>query len=312
MRRTEVDLRRRAALCGALGGLALGALPAGARPPLHPSRDLRFSGPLEPGDTRFDFPAALVALAAQRAGLVRRPVVLPGLPEPRLVSALRIGSMDVGILPHLEAERAALRTVRFPIRRGLLGVRLLLARPDTAERLMLVEDSEELKRGFVMGYGRAWADGAAFEALGFRLERGASYSGLFDMLRAGRFDYLSRGVNELRAERADPRLAGNGLVVVPGIALFYPLDDYFCVRTDDPELQAALERGLRAAMADGSYARLFTAYYGEAIRESAIEQRSVLHVLGYPVPPGTPLDQFDILQLTSSRGSLAAPRSPVG
>jgi hypothetical protein len=133
------------------------------------------------------------------------------------------------------------------------------------------------------------------QSLGFRVEFGTAYRGLFDMLRAGRFDMLSRGVNEVAAELRDPLLAGRGMVVVPGIALYYPLDDYFWVHRDRGALHAAIERGFRRALADGSYAALFDRHYAAAMAEARIDERSVLHLRDYPVPPGTPLEAFDIL-----------------
>ena len=239
---------------------------------------------------RFDLPIALAILAA--AG--------------QIPSAVLQGLTFVGEL----SLTGALRPVKLPLRRGLLGVRLLVARPETAEALMHVETSGELIRGFRMGYDRAWLDAWTFEAMGFAIVYGNNYSGLFDMLRAGRFDYLSRGVNELPAELAEPRLAGRGLVVVPGIALYYPLDDYFWVSPRRPELHAAIERGFLRVLEDGRYAALFNRHYGRAMREARLGERSVLHLPGYPVPPGTPLEHFDVLQPEVSRARLVPPVAP--
>lgn len=261
----------------------------------------------EPGDRRFDFPARLLEEALRHAGSRARVERVRGMTQPRMIQSARAGGLDVVVLPSITTVSGGLAPVAFPLRRGLLGVRLLLARPEDAARLASVRSVEVLKRDFVLGYGQGWLDRRIKAELGFRLEVASGYRGLFDMLRGGRFDYLSRGVSELGAELADPRLAGSGMVVVPDIALFFPLDDFFFVRSGQGALRRDIERGLEAMLADGSYNRLLEAYYGEAMRAAAIDRRVILHVVGYPVPEGTPLDRFDILTPVRSQAMFSTP-----
>lgn len=295
------------ALCPALPVAAQSATAAST------TREVRFPGRGEPGDQRFDFSADLLVLVLQRAGGGWKVEIIDAMKQPRALQAARQGDVDVVALPNLASDRSRLIVVRKPLRRGLLGMRLLLARPADAERLMRIESLESLKRDFVMGYGDTWMDREALTDLGFRLSTGNNYPGLFDMLRAGRFDYLNRGVNELGPELADPRLAGSGLVVVPGIALYYPLDDYFHVTPRRPDLARAIERGFERALEDGSYSALFQKHFEAAMREARLQERSIIHVSGYPVPPGTPLEDFDVLGLVRSTAvfnppSVNAPR----
>lgn len=289
------------ALKNALSALALLALVGAAGVALGSPAPVRFGVGQEPEDRRFDAAAELLEQALMRAGRQGPVARVQGMNQLRSLQALRDGRLDVVMLPSVRAKDVALKPVAFPIRRGLLGVRLLLARPGDAERIARVATLSELRRDFILGYGQAWLDRREIEGLGFRVETANSYRGLFDMLRAGRFDYVSRGVNEVAAELADPRLAGSGLVVVPDIALFYPLDDFFYVRAGAGGLHRDIERGLEALLADGSYDRWLETHYGEAMRAARINERSVLHVLGYPVPEGTPLDRFDILSPVRSQ-----------
>ena len=46
------------------------------------------------------------------------------------------------------------------------------------------------------------------------------------MLASGRFDWMHRGVSEIWEEVDNPSLVTEGLTVVPGLALFYPLDNF--------------------------------------------------------------------------------------
>ena len=272
------------------------AMPARAAVAEEGTPAVRFGVAADPKDRRFDFAAELLE-AALRAGGSAAPVErVGGMNQRRMIQAAGEGALDVLMLPSVRKNDATLRPIPFPLRRGLLGVRLLLATPGTADGIAHIGSLAELKRDYTLGYGHEWLDREEMAALGFRIETANSYRGLFDMLRGGRFDYLSRGVNEIEAELADTALAGSGLVVVPNIALFYPLDDYFFLPEGRDVLRATIERGLERMLEDGRYNRLLAHHFGDAMRAARLDERSVLHVLGYPIPAGTPMQQFDILQ----------------
>jgi hypothetical protein len=285
-------------------------LAAGAQSSAAPganTTNVRVGFESEPGDRRFDFGAELLEQALRAGGSTARVQRVSGMNQPRMIQAARDGQLDVLILPSLRAKDVGLRPIAFPLRRGLLGVRLLLARPEDAERLSKIDSIQTLKSQYTLGYGQGWLDRRELAALGFRMETANGYRGLFDMLRGGRFDYLSRGVNEIGAELADPTLAGRGMVVVPGIALFYPLDDFFYLPANRGALRADIERGLQRLLDNGGYNRLLDAHFGEVMREVQLDRRTVLHVRGYPVPDGTPLERFDILQPVRSQAVFRDP-----
>ncbi len=263
---------------------------------------LRFSGGADANDRRYQYPAELLQIAMDRTESGRRVVQVGGMTQARMAVEVAEGRMDALLLPMSWPSNLAITPVRVPLRRGLLGVRLLMARPAEAEAISQCKTLDELRNRFTMGYGADWIDRPAFEPLGFKVVLGSSYSGLFDMLRAGRFDFLSRGVNELWAEVDHPQL-GRDLVVVPKIALNYPLDDYFWVRRGDTVLEGQIERGLARARMDGAFASLFDRFHRDGIRRAMLDQRTVFTVGGYPVEPGTPIELFDVLR------SVRRPRS---
>jgi hypothetical protein len=280
----------------ALGVAAALAVPGGpARAVGADERPLSFSGGIDANDRRYDYPRELLELALERAGSRRTVRQVGGMSQARLAVEVAEGRLDVLILPMSWPTNLAVMPVRLPLRRGLLGVRLLLARAAQAGELAAVTSLDQLRSRYRMGYGADWVDRPAYSALGFRTVLGSSYTGLFDMLRAGRFDFLHRGVNEIWAEIDHPRL-GRGLAVVPSLALRYPLDDYFWVRRGNDALATLIERGLNAARADGSFGALYERWFGTGIRRAALGQRRVLELGGYPVEPGTPLELFDALQ----------------
>lgn len=256
---------------------------------------LRFSGGIDANDQRYEYPRQLLELALAKAGSALKVVQVGGMTQTRLAAEVGEGRLDVLILPMSWPSNAVIEAVRTPLRRGLLGVRLLLARADRAAGLARVRDLAELRTRYTMGYGADWLDRPAFAPLGFRVVPGASYTGLFDMLRAGRFDFLSRGVNEVFAELDSPTL-GRELALVPGLAMSYPLDDYFYVRLGNRALSDLLTQGLARARADGSFEALFRRFHGAALKRAELDKRRIFDVGGYPVEPGTNLELFDVLR----------------
>jgi ABC-type amino acid transport substrate-binding protein len=295
---TATGASRRMGLRGALKVAGAGALAVLAAPCVfaQPSiGTLRFSGGLDANDQRYEYPRLLLELALAKAGSTMKVVQVGGMTQTRMATEVSEGRMDLLILPMSWPSNAVIEPLRFPLRRGLLGVRLLLARADRAAALGRVRDLTELRTRHTMGYGADWLDKPAFGPLGFRVVTGASYTGLFDMLRAGRFDFLSRGVNEVFAELDSPTL-GRDLALVPGIAMSYPLDDYFFVRLGNRALSELLGQGLARARADGSFDALFQQFHGAAIKRAELQQRRIFDVGGYPVEPGTNLELFDVLR----------------
>ncbi|HET7774244.1 MAG TPA: hypothetical protein VFK82_10505 [Burkholderiaceae bacterium] len=279
-----------AALSGSLIGLSAARAAEGpARAPLI----IRMPGGIDANDRRTTYAQRVLQLAMEKSGEPFRTLVLPGMTVPRTVIEMQDGHVEVCVLASMAPDFPGMQPIRIPLRRGLLGVRLLLATRARAAEIARVPDLATLKQKYRYGSGADWVDRSEFERLGFRVVTGVSYTGLFDMLRSGRFDLFSRGVTEVYGELDNPQL-GQGLAVVPGIALSYPLDSYFYVSDRAPGVRAALERGLNRARQDGSLNALMLASYGDSLRRAALHQRRWLPVTDYAVPPGTPLQLFDL------------------
>lgn len=232
-------------------------------------------------DPRRVYPLELLTLALRKAGCSLPVEARQDYAQGRAMAELAQGRLDVTMVSHRQLPPTRGQVVPVPLRRGLLGLRLLLCLPDRADELARVRDVSELKR-LALGYGADWNDRPVFEQLGFRLVTTSSYAGLFAMLRARRFDYLSRGLNEVWDELALARRRGSPIAVVPGLALRYPLDDYFVVRPDAPELAGLIAQGLALAQRDGSFQALFERRFGLALQQSGLGGRRLLTVEDYP------------------------------
>lgn len=254
-------------------------------------------------DPRRVFPLQLLQLALGKAGCRADVDGRHDYTQRRALSQLRLGQLDVTLVGHRQLPASDGLVVPVPIRQGLLGLRLLLCLPEQVETLARLRDADQLKP-LAMGYGVDWNDRPVFEQLGYRLVTTPIYASLFPMLRAHRFDYLSRGVNEVWEELDLAQRRGEQLSVVPGVALSYPLDDYFVVRPDAPALAEALLRGLQQARRDGSYRALFDQHFSEALRRSQLPLRRLLPVRDYPADE---LVQQAQQQLLARLGVSAAP-----
>ncbi len=259
-------------------------------------------------DPRYEFPLRLLQALLHAAGLAPELAIQPHVDQPQAAIALSKGQLDIALLSTQTQPMPGLTPLRFPIRRGLLGARLLLARRESLPRFRNLRSLAALQRGFVMGYGEDWQDRALLQRLGFRMHLEPKYPDLFRALARGRFDYLSRGINEVWAELDHPLLVPHGIVVVPRLALSYPLDDYFFLGPSRQAWLPLLQAGMEKLWRSGAYFKLFEDAFGRALERADFEKRLVLQVVGYGVQSGTPMEAFDALELYGGAARMTMPR----
>lgn len=291
-------------LSGAAAGLASARLQAALPPEIQ--RSLRVSAGESAGDGRYRFAFELLAEALSAAGAPCTLVPLIGMNQRRIQRSLINRSLDVGVLPSLGFDRRRLAHAAFPLRRGLLGLRLLLVRAGESEPFTQMEDLSRLKK-LRMGAGAGWPELVQLRGLGFNIVEGASYAGLFDLLRAGRVDYVTRSVTDIWSEIEQPEFAGTGLAVVPGVAMFYPIDDYFVALHDEGPLLDWIAAGLDSMVRSGRYWGLFNAHFRDALARTDLPTRRIFNVTGFGVEADTPLQLFDVLKLRPMRGEFRLP-----
>eukprot|EP01032_Pedospumella_encystans_P003237 gene3237-3816_t len=107
------------------------------------------------------------------------------------------------------------------------------------------------------------------------------------LLAAGRFDYFPRALGE--AVRESDQFAARGIVAAPGFVLHMRSAVYFFVNKKNHALAAAIEHGLRSAIQDGSFDKLFRELNDTAIERARLAQRQVIELANPELPPETPL-----------------------
>ncbi len=195
--------------------------------------------------------------------------------------------LDVVWTETSDEREQALLPVRIPIDRGLLGWRLLLARPTTIPALSAATSIEQL-RAWRGGQGADWPDTAILRAAGLSIDESARYGDLFQKLAAGRIDYFPRSVQEIWGELENHR--AEGFAIEPQLAFHYPTAMYFFVSKRRPELAQDIRRGLEIALRDGSFQALFERTYGALLKRSNLARRRVFEMKNPLLPAATPLD----------------------
>lgn len=196
----------------------------------------------------------------------------------------------VWAMTNREREHALL-PVRIPLDRGLSGWRLALIRKDDAARFQSVRTLDDLRR-LNAGQGYDWADTPVLRANGLPVTTGANADSLSLMLVARRFDYFPRSIRQIWDEAE--RTRDKGVVIESSVALHYPAAVYFFVNKNNPALAALLEHGLRRAMADGSFDRLFRDYNGDLLQRANLGKRRIFELANPDLPEATPLGHKEL------------------
>jgi hypothetical protein len=182
-----------------------------------------------------------------------------------------------------ERERELL-PVRISLVRDLNDYRVFLIRKDDAARFLALRSLADLRQ-LRAGAGFNWPSVEVLRYNGLPVETTINYSSLFPMLQAGRFDYMPRGVHEAWAE--EQQYGPQGLMVEGSIFLHYRVPFYFFVGPGNTAMAKRVERGLKLAMADGSFDKLLYGYpaFRRALNEIAAHKRRVFELA---LPPALP------------------------
>lgn len=177
--------------------------------------------------------------------------------------------------------------IRIPIRRGLLGYRLLLVKKERAELISKIRTLSELKERPV-GMENRWVTARVAESHKFNVIYAIDRDSLFKMLDKGRFDYVVMGINEIYKEFENRNLEQSGFVVAPNIALQIAMPLYIFVSRHEPEIARRIELGLEALIASGKYEGIFLKEYGEFIRKANLSGRHIINIPNPHLPSSVP------------------------
>jgi hypothetical protein len=246
---------------------------AAAVPPI----DIAYPDSSDPSDTRGNYYVKLLDLAMSKTGAAYKLHPYVFVTSGARVQQKLQEEQDINLTWALTSKQweEALAPVRIPLDKGILGWRLFLINKRDERLFSGIRDLGALSR-YAAGQQRDWSDVAILRANGLKVVETAIYDSMFQMLAVDRFRYFPRGVGEIWAEQE--RCAAMGVEIEPSLALHYPVQTYFFVSRKNPVLHNLLEQGLRAAIKDGSFEKLFEEYNGAALRKAHLDTRKVFEL----------------------------------
>ncbi|EKO3601090.1 ABC transporter substrate-binding protein, partial [Vibrio metschnikovii] len=172
----------------------------------------------------------------------------------RVLSDLESGKLDiVWTATSTDLEKRFI-PVRFPIFRGLLGMRIGLIHQKDSQLLSSVQSKADLMR-FKICTGKTWPDTHILDANGLVTAKSLKYPNIFEMMLAGnRCHFFARGVMEPFAEVAShPELP---LTVDSHIMLRYRMPYMLFVSKSNPDLAEHLLEIMTEIFDEGLYEAL--------------------------------------------------------
>ncbi|MCE3221399.1 amino acid ABC transporter substrate-binding protein [Vibrio diabolicus] len=173
----------------------------------------------------------------------------------RVLSDLESGKLDiVWTATSTDLEKRFI-PVRFPIFRGLLGMRIGLIHQKDSQLLSSVQSKADLMR-FKICTGKTWPDTHILDANGLVTAKSLKYPNIFEMMLAGnRCHFFARGVMEPFAEVAShPELP---LTVDSHIMLRYRMPYMLFVSKSNPDLAEHLLEIITEIFDEGLYDEMF-------------------------------------------------------
>ena len=213
-----------------------------------------------------------------------RIVLRSDLPTPRARRLLLTGELRgvMSLATNSEREQRFL-PIRVPIMAGILGMRVFLIK-EKYQPLFDELDSFEQLQQIPLGFVRHWGDIQVLEHNNMTIIPTSRYDTTFAMLNAERFHFFPRGVNEAFNElnRFKPEIPD--LTIETHNALFYPYPVYFFVNKNDTELATRIEYGLRQALEDGSFRKLFNQHHQQLLKKLNFDNRRIFYLENPTLP----------------------------
>ncbi|GGY77379.1 hypothetical protein GCM10011613_22400 [Cellvibrio zantedeschiae] len=170
---------------------------------------------------------------------------------------------------------STLLPIRISLLKDLTSYRIFLIRKEDQEKFNKVKTLDDLRK-LKAGQGMRWTDTNVLKVNDLPVVTSPMFEPLFNMLLGKRFDYFPRGLDEIWNE--EKLFSDKGIAIEQHIMLSYVTLKYFFVSPNNPKLADRIERGLKIAIADGSFNQLFYSIpgYKRGYEEIANKDRLVL------------------------------------
>jgi len=233
-----------------------------------------FDQPVSKADRRREYANAVLNAVMERTAPEFGPYQIKHaavhMERPRLFEALKEGKLaNLTAYPATADWMQELKPVPIPIDMGLQSWRIFLIDQKSQPALRNAQTLDELGQ-LRAGAGSAWATLQSLQEAKLKVVTGSNYIGLFQMLMAGRFDYLPRGVNEIFAEYDTHKPANPTLAVEETLLLHDQIPSLFFVSPREVRLHRRITAGMEALLKDGTLERLVLSYHRDDLRRAKL------------------------------------------
>ena len=186
----------------------------------------------------------------------------------------REGIIDVIWSTNNKNMEAEFLPIRVSLLKDLNSYRIFLIRTEDQGKFNQIKKLDDLRK-LRAGQGSHWTDTDILLANDLPVVTSPLFEPLFNMLIGKRFDYFPRGLDEIWNE--EKFFSDKGIRIEQRLMLNYPATKYFFVNKRDTALADRIERGLKIAIADGSFDNLFNSIpgYKRGLEEIANKKRLV-------------------------------------
>ena len=211
------------------------------------------------------------------------------VPQARDFEMVKQGYVDVILTVTSPERERELHPIRIPFEKALYGYHIFIINESDQPKFSAVRTLDDLRKLWA-GMNEVWPENKIFRANGLNVVATAGYRELFSMLKERRFDYFPRTAAEPWRELRDMNIPG--LVVEKDLMIYYPAPGYIFTSKENLKLADRLERGLRMAIEDGSFDKMFynNIYMKEALELGNLKHRRVFKIEGDPLSPETPIN----------------------
>ena len=260
--------------------------------------EIRVQAPEDPKDQRPIYFRKMLQLAldktAETDGPARWVLAKNTAIQERNIKSLQANrNIDVLWTMTNNDRESRLLPVRIPLYKGLFGYRICIINQQDKDKFSSIKSVADFRKSlFKIGSGIGWPDTEILQKNNLDVVVGDEYTGLFIMLSKNRFDCYARAIPEPWVEiETNKKL---NLIVDRHLVFKYPTAMYFFVNKANVALASRIERGLLAAIKDGSFDEIFYTHNKAFIDKSEIGKRVILELKNPILPTKTPLNKKDL------------------
>jgi len=177
-------------------------------------------------------------------------------------------------------EGRAFINFRYPLYKGLLGLRKLIIRNEDKEKFG-PQMSADIFKQLAAGQGLKWADIKIYKHAGIDVMESPDSLQLIPLLAAKRFDYFPLSILEIDVAFDEYSKNNTQVGIADNIYIYYPISVNISVSKNREKTMSRIEYGISMAEKEGKLNALFNEYFAHYI-SNIIAKKSTLFVLVNP------------------------------